>query len=120
MKHIHAELMRQYAEDAMETDKPWERWQFSAEGEPWEDIACMNPSWQPEWQYRRKPRTIRIVEQSPAPTDAPKTLWDEYRMAVITGLLARPNGERMDWHDILKTSISYADHCMKDRPRMKP
>ena len=70
--------------------------------------------------YRPAIAAYRIVQPSPAPTDAPKTLWDEYRMAVITGLLARPNGERMDWHDILKTSISYADHCMKDRPRMKP
>jgi hypothetical protein len=70
MKHIHAELMRQYAEDAMETDKPWERWQFSAEGEPWEDIACMNPSWQPEWQYRRKPRPIGRSTQLTATPDA--------------------------------------------------
>lgn len=26
-KHIHAELMAEYAKDAMETDKPWERWE---------------------------------------------------------------------------------------------
>lgn len=30
MKHVHAELMAEYAKDAMETDKPWERWQRSA------------------------------------------------------------------------------------------
>ena len=28
MKHRHAELMKIYAEDAMETEKPWERWQI--------------------------------------------------------------------------------------------
>ena len=26
-KHVHADLMLQYAQDAMETDKPWERWE---------------------------------------------------------------------------------------------
>ena len=26
-KHIHADLMLQYAQDAQETDKPWERWE---------------------------------------------------------------------------------------------
>ena len=31
MKHKHAELMMQYAQDAMETDKPWERWQYQTE-----------------------------------------------------------------------------------------
>ena len=29
MKHVHAELMLQYAQDAMETDKPWDLWQWS-------------------------------------------------------------------------------------------
>ena len=28
MKHKHADLMLQYAEDAMETDRPWERWEW--------------------------------------------------------------------------------------------
>jgi len=27
--HKHADLMLQYAQDAMETDKPWERWEYS-------------------------------------------------------------------------------------------
>lgn len=26
--HIHAELMAQYAEDALITDKPWELWEY--------------------------------------------------------------------------------------------
>ena len=26
-KHIHAELMKQYAEDAMTTDEPWKLWE---------------------------------------------------------------------------------------------
>lgn len=38
MKHPHAELMKQYAEDAMETDKPWERWEYSCDGSPWGNL----------------------------------------------------------------------------------
>lgn len=61
MKHKHAELMAQYAQDAMETDKPWERWEYLA-------IACSNtwrkcegqPAWHFTMKYRRKPRTINI------------------------------------------------------------
>lgn len=62
-KHPHAELMMQYAQDAMETDKPWERWQSrcqinSSEG-LWRDCKS-NPAWCEGTEYRRKPRTINI------------------------------------------------------------
>lgn len=62
-KHVHAELMMQYAQDAMETDKPWERWQScsqinSSEG-LWRDCIS-NPSWCKDYKYRRKPQTINI------------------------------------------------------------
>ena len=33
-KHIHADLMMEYAKDAMETDKPWERWEYN-DGSGW-------------------------------------------------------------------------------------
>jgi hypothetical protein len=61
MKHIHAELMALYAQDAMETDKPWERWQIQTNhsGAQWHDIKC-NCTWNPSCNYRRKPRTINI------------------------------------------------------------
>ena len=26
-KHIHADIMKQYAEDAMTTDEPWKLWE---------------------------------------------------------------------------------------------
>ena len=41
-KHIHADLMLQYAQDAMETDKPWERWEVY--GKIWANafILCLN------------------------------------------------------------------------------
>jgi len=60
-KHIHAELMALYAQDAMVTDKPWERWEFK--------LALFDTKWKqknnhPDWniknQYRRKQKTINI------------------------------------------------------------
>lgn len=53
-KHIHAELMAQYAQDAMETDKPHERWQFKTGEIEWSNYAHGNPSWDIHYQYRRK------------------------------------------------------------------
>lgn len=59
MKHKHAELMALYAQDAMETDKPWERWEYF-DTQVWESIRTGCPLWAPETQYRRKPKTITI------------------------------------------------------------
>lgn len=58
--HIHADLMRQYAEDALTTDKPWINWQcYSTKEQAWINLsqACI---WHPSVQYRRKPKTINI------------------------------------------------------------
>jgi len=58
MKHPHAELMLQYAQDAMETDFPCDRWQYKSGGN-WQ--PCINnPLWHKTHQYRRKPKTINI------------------------------------------------------------
>jgi hypothetical protein len=62
-KHPHAELMALYAQDAMETDKPWERWEFkSPDLDVWNSFKMCRPTWEPIYEYRRKPRTIRIGE----------------------------------------------------------
>jgi hypothetical protein len=54
MKHIHADLMEQYAQDAMETDKPWERWEvYRAITGNWQSFIGV-PHWG-ENMYRRKP-----------------------------------------------------------------
>lgn len=84
--HKHAALMLQYAKDAMETDKPWERWEYSdtstlnQHGEKirddWYDCG-ENPDWHPGVKYRRKPKTIKVgkwefpkpIEQSLGYTD---------------------------------------------------
>jgi len=59
--HVHAELMAQYAEDARETEKPWERWElylYSPSSSPgrWVAMQC-HPTWSPSQRYRRKPKT---------------------------------------------------------------
>lgn len=56
--HPHAENMRLYAEDAAETDKPWERWEFRwADDEDWIS-ASDGPQWDVDTQYRRKPKPL--------------------------------------------------------------
>lgn len=58
--HKHAALMLQYAQDAMETDKPWERWEMSDDEERW--YPCSNsPGWEVNMKYRRKPETIKVT-----------------------------------------------------------
>lgn len=58
-KHVHAELMMKYAQDALETDSPWERWEFYNEIDK-EWMGMRNPLWQPEILYRRKPKTRTV------------------------------------------------------------
>lgn len=73
MGHVHAELMKQYAEDAKETDRPWSRWEFSCADLGWCALDS-HPKWRKILRYRRKPRT-HIVNgiEVPAPMrDAPK------------------------------------------------
>ena len=65
--HKHAALMLQYAQDAAETDSPWERWETSESKtkigdewvQDWEDLT-ENPDWHPNVKYRRKPQVIRV------------------------------------------------------------
>lgn len=57
--HKHAALMLQYAQDAAETDRPWERWEYKLHGEPWFECES-NPTWSENIRYRRKPQVIRV------------------------------------------------------------
>ena len=59
--HPHAALMALYAQDAAETDKPWERWEAKTGDGSWVGVG-RHPVWEPEQEYRRKPKTIRIGE----------------------------------------------------------
>lgn len=58
--HIHATLMLQYAQDAAETETPWERWEWRAGSNMPFEACANNPAWAPEHAYRRKPQTITV------------------------------------------------------------
>lgn len=54
--HIHAENMALYAEDAKSHAEPWKLWQSKTGDSLW--WGCPSyPLWDPESEYRRKPRT---------------------------------------------------------------
>lgn len=59
MKHKHAELMMQYAEDAMTNNEPWLLWELNA-GSPIWTVPDSHPKWSEGVGYRRKPKTISI------------------------------------------------------------
>ena len=57
--HKHAALMLQYAQDAAETDKPSERWEFEVKSGVWCNLS-EHPAWLENKEYRRKPQVIRV------------------------------------------------------------
>ena len=57
--HKHASLMLQYAQDAAETDRPWERWEFEVKSGVWCNLS-EHPAWLEHKEYRRKPQVIRV------------------------------------------------------------
>lgn len=88
--------MAQYAQDAMETDRPWERWERRYKGdEHWESLKCC-PTWIPLTEYRRKPRTININGfEVPEPVREPLQDWQKY----FIPSLASDNGiDCHTWH----------------------
>ena len=59
MGHIHAAAMAEYAKDAAETDKPWERWEFCHTRGEYQPLHG-HPEWVKDNKYRRKPKVIII------------------------------------------------------------
>ena len=59
MGHIHAAAMAEYAKDALETVKPWERWEFSCQKQEYKTLWD-HPTWHEKNKYRRKPKVILI------------------------------------------------------------
>ena len=82
--HKHAALMLQYAQDALETETPWERWQFRPVGtENWLGCWCgVGFSWRCE--YRRKPRTLTYTVTIPEPLRKAPEIGTEYWLAEPT------------------------------------
>ena len=103
--------MLAYAQDAMETEKPWERWEwFNEYDQEWETLA-LNPKWGLNAQYRRKPRTININGfEVPEPVREPLERWTAYYMPCIQPYLVEVanssewNNDECD-HEWLKAGI---------------
>ncbi|MDE9455421.1 hypothetical protein [Xenorhabdus bovienii] len=65
-KHVHADLMMECAKLAQETDRPETYFQYRYRPEhnlyddKWREIPCVSFLWCSQYEYRLKPRTIRI------------------------------------------------------------
>ena len=57
--HKHAALMLQYAQDAAETPRPWERWEVRIPPNVWRPLGA-HPEWHVHDDYRRRPQAIRV------------------------------------------------------------
>lgn len=89
-KFIHADNCALYAEDAAECSEPWLRWQFRvSENSEWVN-TIMPIAFDPAFQYRRKPRTIRIGEfDVPEPVREPLEIGQEYWLAETIDAIPR-------------------------------
>ena len=77
--HIHADLMLQYAQDAQETDKPWERWEMRLPAnKTWSNCTDGDMHFSSMFEYRRKPKMLRVT---------------------------LPNGECVSWPEPLKEAL---------------
>ena len=87
MKHKHAESMMLFAQDALETDTPWERWEAQYDDCGWESLYG-SPQWDTETQYRRKIKTININGyEVPEPIREPLKEGEAYWWVGTGGLL---------------------------------
>ena len=79
--HKHAHLMLQYAQDAAETNTPWERWQFRClDTEGWLDCAG-GIGFSDLCEYRRKPRTMTYKVTIPEPLRKAPGVGEAYYVA---------------------------------------
>ena len=79
--HKHAALMLQYAQDAAETDAPWERWEWKGERE-WNPLAS-EFAFSIHYEYRRKPRTLTYTVTIPEPLREAPEIGTEYWLAEL-------------------------------------
>ncbi len=80
--HIHAQNMLLYAQDAAETDKPWERWEIYDRFGAGVTLLRQHPQWREDVQYRRKIKTIDINGyEVPEPVREPLEKEDKYFIA---------------------------------------
>ena len=88
--HKHAHLMLQYAQDALETDKPWTRWEFRIVGaETWLDCG-LGIGFSVNCEYHRKPRTMTYTITIPEPMQEEPEAGTDFFLAV-------PHSERLHY-----------------------
>ena len=86
--HKHAALMLQYAQDAAETDKPWERWEWKGGG-GWYPLVN-EFTFSIHYEYRRKPKTLTYTVTVPEPLREEPEAGTDFFLAV-------PNSERLHY-----------------------
>lgn len=86
--------MLQYAQDAAETNTPWERWQTKdTDSENWRNIFN-HPNWFEHYEYRRKPSFIVINGiEVPEPMREKLEIGDIYYVPHVTYKIA----EKLKW-----------------------
>ncbi|MDE9463562.1 hypothetical protein [Xenorhabdus bovienii] len=91
-KHVHADLMMEYAKLAQETDRPWEHFEvLHDDADRWCSLGG-EFYFDPDKEYRLKPRTIRIGNiEVPEPVREPLEEGDEY-FHVNTGVIYHRDG----------------------------
>ncbi|PHM61238.1 hypothetical protein [Xenorhabdus ishibashii] len=97
-KHIHADLISEYARLSHITDRPWEYFEFKY----WGDWLPENGEilFLPDREYRLKPRTIRIGEYDvPEPVSGLLEYDQEYYYPIITDDAFNHLYRRATWDD---------------------
>lgn len=79
--HKHAALMAQYAQDALETETPWERWEWKGERE-WLPLS-RECAFSIRFEYRRKPKTLTYTVTIPEPLREAPQLDTEYYLVSL-------------------------------------
>jgi hypothetical protein len=91
MKHI---------QDAMETYKPWELWQYK-NCDVWVDLNEDDPAFYSEVEYRRKPKTININGiEVPAPEREPLKEGDSFYCLHLN--YSHYDHYECTWHDTVE------------------
>ena len=90
MGHIHAAAMAEYAKDAAETDKPWERWESVYRGRT--VALASHPQWDACFEYHRKPKVVLINgHEVPEPCRTPLQDGEYYwTISLIRGVTRVP------------------------------
>ena len=88
--------MLEYAKDALETDKPWLRWEYTSLEDDWTDLSS-HPCWALNAIYRRKLPTIMINGYKvPEPMREPPKVGTKYW---IVCLYNQPIVSQFTWNN---------------------